>query len=163
MPPVTVDHVEPAHSHVNLFAGSASSGRPVYEPVPAAAVSPGVFDVLASPALVHGCAAGDRIQVAEDGRFEVLSRGGNLCVVLFPAERPPDPDVDELTAAFQRLGGIVESPPDRRFIVVTVPMAAGFPAVEQAVNDWTATRSCEWEYGNVYDDNGDPLNWWTAP
>ena len=126
-------------------------------------VTPGVYDVLGSPVLTYGCAAGDRIRVAEDGSFEVLRRGGNLCLVLFPASPPADDEVTLLTTAFQHLDGIVETPPDRRFVVVTVPVKAGFAAIENVVNDWTATRDCPWEYGNVYDEAGDPLGWWTAP
>jgi len=123
-------------------------------------VTPGVYDVLASPAMVYDCAAGDRIRVAEDGSFEMLRRGGNLCLVLWPAAPPTDTDIGILTTAFQRLGGIVEASVDRRFIVVTVPVAAGFPAIEEVVNDWTADRGCPWGYGNVYDADDNPLNWW---
>jgi hypothetical protein len=160
---VTVDQVEPGHTHVRLLAGPGKDGRAVYELVPASAVETGVYDVLASPAIAYGCAAGDRIRVAEDGRFGVLRRGGNICLVLLPRARPTETEVGDLTAAFRRLGGIVESPPDGRFIVVTVPASAGFPAVEEAANHWTAARDCPWEYGNVFDDDGNPLNWWTVP
>ena len=55
------------HGHVQLRAGIASSGEPVYELVPAVAVEPAVYDVIGSPALVYGCAAGDRIRVEPDG------------------------------------------------------------------------------------------------
>ncbi|MFE9205110.1 hypothetical protein [Micromonospora sp. NPDC007230] len=51
-------------------------------------------------------------------------------------------------------------PADGRFIVITVPAAAGFAAVEDAVNSWTAEQGCPWEYGNVYDEDGQPLGWW---
>jgi len=151
------------HSHARLLAGLGAGGQPVYEEVPGTMVTPGVYDVLGSPVLTYGCAAGDRIRVAEDGSFEVLRRGGNLCLVLFPASPPADDEVTLLTTAFQHLDGIVETPPDRRFVVVTVPVKAGFAAIENVVNDWTATRDCPWEYGNVYDEAGDPLGWWTAP
>jgi hypothetical protein len=145
-----------------LFAGLNTDGQPVQEQVPAAVVTPGVYDVLASPAMVYDCAAGDRIQVAKDGSFEVLRHGGNLCLVLLPDAPPTDTDIGLLTTAFERLDGIVEVPVDRRFIVITVPVSAGFPAIEKAVNDWIADRGCPWEYGNVYDADGNPLNWWVS-
>ncbi|MBU2664529.1 hypothetical protein KOI35_13585 [Actinoplanes bogorensis] len=62
-------------------------------------------------------------------------------------------------AAFDRLGGVVEMPADRRFIVITVPVRAGFPAVEAAVGSWAADHDSGWEYGNVYDDGGGVLPW----
>jgi hypothetical protein len=157
---MTVEHVQSEHPHVTLFAGRRADGHAVYEPVPATAVAPGVYDILASPAMVYGCAAGDQIRVAEDGTFEVLHRGGNLCLVLLPAAPPADLDVAVLSTEFQRLRGVVELPQDRRFIVVTVPVTAGFPAIEAAVNSWTTGRGCAWEYCNVYDDDGNPLGWW---
>ncbi|GAA5192248.1 hypothetical protein GCM10023322_51450 [Rugosimonospora acidiphila] len=147
-------------SHVRLLAGNASSGRPVYEAVPALPVEPGVYDVLGTPGLAAGCAAGDRIRVGDDGKFEVLRRGGNLCLLLYPSPPPADDEVAVLVAAFQRLDGLVELPPHRRFVVITVPVTAGFEAVEDAVNGWTAARGCPWEYGNVYDDDGEALGWW---
>jgi hypothetical protein len=107
------------HTHVMLLAGLGAGGQPVHEQVPAAVVTPGVYDVLASPAMVYNCAAGDRIRVAEDGSFEVLRRGGNLCLVLWPVAPPTDTDITVVTTRFQRLGGIVEVPADRRFIVIT--------------------------------------------
>lgn len=151
----------PDQSHARLLAGTASTGRPVYELVPAAIVEPGIYDVLGSPGLAGGCAAGDRIRLADDGSFEVLRHGGNLCLVLYPSSPPTDDEVALLVAAFQHLGGLVEVAPERRFLVITVPVTAGFGPVEDAVNAWTAPRRCPWEYGNVYDDDGEPLGWWT--
>ncbi|GAA0910358.1 DUF4265 domain-containing protein [Virgisporangium aurantiacum] len=158
-----VEKVEREHTHVMLLAGGTAEGQPVHEQVPATVVSPGVYDVLASPALVYDCAAGDRIRVTEDGTFEVLRRGGNLCLVIWPAAPPADPDITVLTTAFERLGGIVETPVHRRFIVITVPVSAGFPAIEEIVDHWTADHECPWSYGNVYDADDKPLNWWLAP
>jgi hypothetical protein len=159
---VTIEHVPDDHRHVTLFAGRRTDGHAVYEPVPATAVAPGVYDVLASPAMAYGCAAGDRIHVAEDGTFEVLNRGGNLCLVVLTSTPPADADIAALSAEFQRLGGIVESPSSRRFIVVTVPVTAGFPVVEAVITSWTTGHGGEWEYGNVYDEDGNALNWWVT-
>ncbi|MBL7258613.1 hypothetical protein [Paractinoplanes lichenicola] len=61
--------------HVVLLAGY-SEQQPVNEVVPATLVEDGVYDVLGSPAMAYGCAAGDRVRVAADGSFEVLRRGG---------------------------------------------------------------------------------------
>lgn len=150
----------PHNGHVRLFAGTASSGRPVYEVVPATLVEADVYEILGSPALATGCAAGDRIRILEDGHFEILTRGGNLCLVIYPQSPLDDGAVAALRAGFDGLEGVVESPADRQFIVVTVPISAGFPAVEAAVMEWTLSNGAEWQYLNVYDEYDRPLGWW---
>jgi hypothetical protein len=62
------------------------------------------------------------------------------------------------------LGGLVETPADRRFIVVTVPAAAGFPAAEAVMETWAVGLSVlvEWGFGNVCGPDGELLNWWQA-
>ena len=47
-----------------------------------------------------------------------------------PTGTPAELDVTPLISAFARLDGIVEMPSSRRFIVITVLIRAGFPAVE---------------------------------
>jgi hypothetical protein len=61
--------------------------------------------------------------------------------------------------AVDELRGLVEMPSDRRFVVITLPVSAGFAAVENTVSSWAAEHECAWEFGNVYDDNGDVLDW----
>ena len=146
--------------HVRLLAGANSSGAPVYELIPAAMVEPEVYDVIGIPGLVCGCAAGDRIRIAQDGRFEVLRRGGNLCLVLVPRTPRRDGAIAALRSAFGRLGGVVEMPTNGRFIVVTVPATAGFAAVEDAMETWASDNDSDWYFGNVYDEDDRPLNWW---
>jgi hypothetical protein len=157
-PSVFVAHKD----HVRLLAGTSSSGQPVYELIPAAMVEPGVFDVIGSPGLACGCAAGDRIRVAQDGRFEVLRRGGNLCLVLVPRTPGDDGEIAALRSVFGQLGGQVEMPAGRRFIVITVPVTVGFSAVEDAVGTWASDNDSDWYFGNVYDEDDRPLNWWTT-
>jgi hypothetical protein len=148
------------HGHVRLLAGTTISGQPVYEVLPAEFVGDGIHVLHGSPGLTFGCASGDRIRVDEDGSFEVQRRSGNLCLRIYPAGVPTDSDVEPLTAAFAQLDGIVEMPANRRFIVITVPVTAGFPTVQAAVSAWTDAHSCNWDYGNVYDEHDQPLNWW---
>lgn len=145
-------------AHVRVLAGTASSGEPVFEVLPARWLGDD-YEICGSPGLAYGFAAGDRLRIGDDGSFEVLERGGNVCVCLFPGTRPSDAGVTALTAAFEQLDGLVEMPPDRRFIVITVPVGAGLAAIERAVVDWAAGQDCPWEFGNVYDDTGKPLPW----
>ncbi|SDM30840.1 protein of unknown function [Allokutzneria albata] len=146
--------------HVRLFAGTATSGEPVYEVVPAVRAGQTVYEILGSPGLATGCAAGDRVRVDADGRFEIITRGGNVCLVVYPPTPPDDDAVAVLREAFGRLAGQVEAPVDKRFIVVTVPVSAGFPAIEAVVVEWTSRIGAEWYYGNVYDEDDRPIGWW---
>ncbi|WP_169789947.1 DUF4265 domain-containing protein [Actinoplanes subtropicus] len=145
-------------THIRVLAGTASSGRPVFEVLPARRLGE-ECEVHGSPGLAYGFAAGDRIRLRSDGTFEVVARDGNLCLRLYPSTRPVDGNIEALKAAFARLRGLVEMPSDRRFIVITVPVSAGFPAVEKAVSYWAAEQECTWEFGNVYDENDDVLDW----
>ncbi|MBB4740844.1 hypothetical protein BJY16_004303 [Actinoplanes octamycinicus] len=148
------------HSHVRLVAGLGAGGQLVYETVLTRTIEPDLHLVLGTPAFVEGIAAGDRIRLRAGGGFEVVERGGNICLLVVPGDPPGPDDLAPLRDSFDDLGGIVELPPDRRFIVITVPAAAGFDAVEAAIDEWTGPRGFHWEYGNVYDSDGKPLNWW---
>lgn len=148
---VTEDHSE----HVRLRLD-------VDELVPAKPLGEGVFLVLATPGMVYGCAAGDTVRVQPDGQFAVLRRGGNVAVHIYAKPPLEQRDIDDLHGKFDPLRGLVEAPAHRRFAVVTVPVAAGFPAIEAAIAGWMSFRAhtAEWFFGNVYDDDGDALHWW---
>ncbi|MFE4425046.1 DUF4265 domain-containing protein [Streptomyces sp. NPDC056817] len=155
----------PAHSnhcHVALRAGLASSGRPVFETLPARAVGPDTYELMGSPGMVEGCAAGDLLKIDADGLFQVERRGPNLCIHAFGEPPFAAESLESLISAFTPLAGLVEAPADRRFIVVTVPAAAGFPAVEAAMETWAAGVAVllEWGFSNVFGPDGEPLNWW---
>ncbi|AEV83921.1 hypothetical protein ACWT_2520 [Actinoplanes sp. SE50] len=159
MPGVTVEEMA---EHVRLVAGLGAGGQIVYESVLTRPLDDDLRMVLGTPAFVEGLAAGDQIRIRAGGGFEVVRHGGNLCLLVVPESPPAGDDLGPLRDAFDELGGIVELPPDRRFIVITVPAAAGFDAVEAAINAWTGPRGDHWEYGNVYDVDGNPLNWWES-
>ncbi|WP_179277199.1 DUF4265 domain-containing protein [Actinoplanes regularis] len=152
--------VENVAEHVRLLAGLGAGGRLVYETVLTRTIEPELHMVLGTPAFVEGIAAGDQIRVRAGGGFEVVRRGGNICLLVVPKTPPEPDDLAPLRDAFEELGGITELPPDRRFIVITVPAAAGFGAVEAAIDNWAGPRGHHWEYGNIYDTDGAPLNWW---
>lgn len=147
------------HNHVALAAGVNSSGQAVHEQVPAERLADAKYRLLGTPGLAIGCAAGDVLSVSEEGGFEVVARGGNLSVLVYGQGLAEV--CGALRRAFSALGGTVEAPDDFRFVVVTVPVAAGFANVERAVvaaiND---APGVQWFYGNVYDELDQPLNWW---
>lgn len=147
--------------HVGLWAGRRSDASPVIETIPAVDLGGGRYQVSGSPAIATGCAADDVVFVDSDGRFVVESRGGNVAVPVYFGALVSAESLGDLRSRFQKLGGRTEWPADRRFAVITVPVTAGFPAIEKTIGGWCElTPQAEWYYGNVYDDDDVPLRCW---
>lgn len=121
----------------------------MFEILPARQVRSDLFELGGSPGLVLGCAAGDVLRVADDGRFEVVEQGGNLCIQTAGHGHFSPESFAELRHAVEELGGLAEAPPDLRFIVVTVVRELGLPAIEQVMDTWVAgIDGVEWWFGN---------------
>jgi hypothetical protein len=154
---------DPSPPTVHILAGHNKSREPVLESVPAERIGDGRFRLLGSPGLAGGAAAGDEIELADDGSFRVVARGGNLSVQVFSAAFD-EPSVAELAARAEELGGRLDGGHDQ-LRVFTVPVSAGFPAIEAAFNDFASKHpATEWYFGNVYDlaDGVTPLGWWDS-
>lgn len=142
---------------MRIWAAQKASGERVDEEVLVEAVGEGRWRLIASPGLAQGIAADDVIELDDARRARPVSRGGNLAIHVFaPAEQG-----DDLLADMSALGGRRDGRTPS-LTVYTVPVAAGFPAVEAALASFTRSHpSAEWYYGNVYDDDGvTPLLWW---
>jgi uncharacterized protein DUF4265 len=152
--------VAPERTTIKLMAGKKSSGAPVYEEVLVDPLGDGLHRLVASPGLVLGVAAGDHIAVSGEGRFEVVSRGGNVAVQLY-ADPNIGADVSPLTSALANLGGRLDGH-EKNLWVFTIPVSAGFPAIEAVFDAFQADNpGVEWYFGNVYADDGEtPLGWW---
>jgi hypothetical protein len=143
---------------IQLEAGRRADGRPVLEAVLVDSLGDGLHRLIASPTLVLGLAAGDVIQEAGAGRFEVKSRGGNLAVCVYGDHSLADEVVPDVWA----LGGVLDGRAPGA-TVFTVPVRAGFEKVEQVFNALLDRHpEMEWYYGNVYHpaDGTTPLGWW---
>ncbi len=151
----------PPEQHLLLLI-EYRDGHPIKEPVHVEPLGNNQFRLLYSPGFVQGMAAGDVFRLLnDDGDFEVLSRAGNLAVQLFHTE-PVAPVQAGLTRRVEQLGGVLDGAIERG-LVFTVPLRAGFPAVEALFNQLVKEYpGLEWYYGNVYDrrDGVTPLNWW---
>ena len=145
---------------MTLLVDISPSGEPVYEQVTAEALADGRFRLLASPGLVLGTAAGDIIEVADDGTPMVVERGGNVALQLFA----PDDVADALAMLLRPLGGRLDGRIPGTLSVFTVPVAAGFARIEQLLDAVMARHGdVEWLYGNTFDVDGvTPLGWWPA-
>jgi hypothetical protein len=149
------------HEHVALVAGVKRNGDPVQELVPAARLGDGIWEITGTPALAVGCAAGDHVAVDGEGHFQVVRRGGNIAMVAFaPTGQSILQHGEALQDAIQSIGGLVENHPDGRWLVITVPVRSGFPSIEGVMGRWRDGTGLDWEYTNVFDGTGRPLNWW---
>jgi hypothetical protein len=150
-----------AEEHVLLLI-EYRDGVPVHEALHVEPLASDRYRLLFSPGLVLGIAAGDEFRlVGTDGAFEITRRGGNLSVILH-AEEPVAGLVDELRRRVKRLGGRIDGQVEQS-LVCSVPLAAGFPAVDALFEEWVSQHAgWVWYYGNVYDNETGqiPLNWW---
>ena len=150
-----------AEQHLLLLV-DVVNGKPMTEPVHVADLGAGRFRLLYSPGLVQGIAAGDEFRLRDDdGRFDVLSRAGNLALQVYSRE-PVGQLRAALVARVSALNGTLDGAIERG-LAFSVPLAAGFPAIEAVFNRWVEEHpGWEWYYGNVYStaDGVTPLNWW---
>jgi hypothetical protein len=148
-----------ARTAVTLLVDISPSGEPVYEQVTAEALPDGRFRLLASPGLALGTAAGDVIEVADDGTPLVVERGGNLALQVFA----PDVVADALGLLLRPLGGRLDGRIPDTLSVFTLPGDTGFAKIEHLLDAVVARHpDVEWLYGNVFDVDGvTPLGWWS--
>jgi hypothetical protein len=153
---------EPETITVRLFAGLNSAGSPVLEQVPATPTGDGRVRLSASPGLAQGAAAGDEVVLKADGQFDVIERGGNLCVQVLGEREFAEAQLRPLVLRVESLGGWLDGG-GPRLRVFTVPVSAGFPSVEAVFKEFVSdVPGSEWYFGNVYDphDGVTPLHWW---
>ncbi len=156
-----------AHHHVKVAVeGSATSG---VELVPAQHLGADNWLLLRSPLYALQLAAGDTIRITsqEAGTFEIVARGGNVAIQFYLSEEESDDThatanvARKVTPEVVGLGGRLDGQ-TAGLIVYTIPIAAGFPAIEGVFE----RAACEflgsqWQYSNVYDvGTGEPLRWW---
>jgi hypothetical protein len=150
---------------VDVFAALSSDGKVLREQLPARNLGNGNFELLASPGLALNLAKGDIIRPGNtDTPVHLAARGGNLCVQIF-ADILSEAHRAEFEHAFrQSLPGSFDGGTAQN-MTFSVPVSAGFPAVENFFNSIVDRYGAKWYYGNVYslDDGVTPLNWWSNP
>lgn len=150
---------------VNLIAGRASSGRDVFEEVPVERLDDGSCRVLQSPGLAQGIAAGDIIDVRPDGTFRTIHRGGNVVVQVYAPRDVLGALHEVLEPHIAELGGWLDGRGAKQTtgsLVYTIPITAGFDAIDAVMRRIEGNAGVDWLYGNVYADDGTPLDWWRA-
>jgi Domain of unknown function (DUF4265) len=143
---------------VRLLADFKRTGEPVHEELPAKPLESGAWQLLSTPGLVLGVAADDVLRISDDGRFEILERGGNVAVQLYTEQSQAE--LAKLVDDVEDKGGWLDGYHSGRLAVLTFPVATGFEAIEAVVDAYARRHGEEWYFGNVYDDQDQPLNWW---
>lgn len=146
-----------------LLAGVHPNGQPVIERIAAEPLDAQRFRLLRSPLFVSGAAAGDEIQILarQPGQFRVLQRSGQLAIRVLCRD-----DIaaisERLTPEVELLGGRLDTETPRA-LVYSIHVGVGFSEIE-ALFDRIVGQSADrrWQYGNVYDDSGEPLDWWQS-
>lgn len=125
------------------------------------------FIVQSIPAFIYGLAYGDEIEVEnlDTGEFQIVKRGGHVTLRVFlngPLDRV---EIDELIERVTEAGGLHEigknakADADPSLLLLSVPVSIGFLQIEEAMHT-VQSVGAKWEFGNVYSEDGAPLNWW---
>ena len=139
-------------------------GRRVSERLPVLEIGAGRYRLQGSPALLAGLASGDEIE-RENEEFWLLKRGGNVCAQIV-TRRCDDAVRAHASRLLKAIGGWLDGKMEldgKCVLVCTLPVMASFPVIERTLDE--IARNCRahgWMYGNVYDEDGEPLNWWPA-
>ena len=123
------------------------------------------YQIFCPPALVEGIAVGDVIELSpeEPQGFKVTHHSGNLTVWLTLADTSQYSTANQeiFDKAFTALGGVFEGCAKQKTVTFSVHITAGFDKIEKVCDELTSLiPEAKWQYGNVYDWNNEPLNWW---
>ena len=145
------------------------SKSPGSEHVPARRLGDDEWEIIRSPLYATEVASGDVIRVDREktGGFEIIRRGGNVCVQFYLSEDKIDDAeatsllANELRVLIEPLNGCIDATTPG-LISLTIPVAVGFQKIEGvlevAVERWP---NSQWQYANVYNPiTGEPLGWW---
>jgi hypothetical protein len=152
---------------VKVDVGTIDGEQP-RERIPAEELGKNRYRVLGSPGLAEGFASGDVLEMADphQGDFKVVERAGNVCVQIF-YDGDKELAIKEFGQRFEAVGGWLDGGNDAKdahLLIYTIPVSAGFPAIEAAFDQLPASiKFKSWMYGNVYAEDGSPLNWWIVP
>jgi len=125
------------------------------------------FIIHSIPAFTYGLGWKDCIRLLdkERGAYEVTERGGQLVVRLYVDGSLDRPDIQQLIDAVVALGGSFEVAKNdaqasgMSLLLIALSAERGFAEIERLMKPCEAA-GYQWEYGNVYDAEGNPLNWW---
>ena len=118
----------------------------------------GKVELLHSPGFIKGVARGDTLKLSKDG-FEVAERAGLVAIQIYLRDNVEQIE-PKLSAEIKTMDGCRDIC-NERMLTYSIPVEAGFAAIEGVMKEFAEQRSdLQWVYGNVYDEKGEPMNWW---
>lgn len=143
--------------HVLLRIGERN-GKPEFEPIHVDLIEGNRYRVLFSPGLAYGLAAQDEIEPDDEGRYEVVARGGNLAVRVLSSNGVTALE-PALTEQVAQIGGRLDGRV-RNGLAYTIPAKTGRETIGQLFGNLKReTPGVLWEYGNVYEEDGQVAEW----
>ena len=129
--------------------------------------TPNEFYIRSIPAFVYGTALNDLVQISNEasGLFEVLIRSGQITLRVFIDGRLERTEIEALVSAVIAKGGRYEvakndvSNKGNSMLLLSIDLSIGFKNIEEMMRP-IERAGAQWEYGNVYDASGKPMNWW---
>ncbi|TFW33710.1 DUF4265 domain-containing protein [Massilia horti] len=125
------------------------------------------FIVRSIPAFAYGVAYGDVIRVLDQasGDFEVLEHNGQVTVRVFVRGSLEKPEIRSLIndilghKGLYEVGKASDDPDHLSLLLISLDVKIGFPEIEEILSS-VKHAGHQWEYGNIYDENGRQLSWW---
>ncbi|MBY0548240.1 MAG: DUF4265 domain-containing protein [Candidatus Obscuribacterales bacterium] len=151
------------HVELPIILKGARAGRG--EMVEVEAAPNARFTVFEAPAFVEGLAVGDVFELAPEelSGFKVTYHSGNLTIWLMLPEGAVYREEDRpgLDAVIGELGGVFDGCAVKKILIFSVHVTAMFDQIEKLMERLTEKYpGSTWQYGNVYDWENKPLNWW---
>jgi len=130
-------------------------------------ISDGLYKVKNIPAFVYGVGYEDTVKLIshKTGEFHVIQRSGNVTIRFFHEGSLDNNEIDNLIEKILSNKGVYEigkntdSKKGTSLLLISFPVSLGFENIEKLMNTFCHGNE-KWEYGNIYSQNGDPLNWW---
>jgi hypothetical protein len=125
------------------------------------------FIIQNIPAFTYGLGLKDTIRLlnSESGSYEVIKRARQIVVRLYVDGSLDKPEIKSLIDDVVDLGGFFEvgkntdQADGKSLLLMALSLNVGFGKIEELLKPFGGV-GYQWEYGNVYDADGNPLNWW---
>ena len=134
-------------TEIDLFIGRNESGAPLHEQVFAFENPDDSFELVTSPLLVTGVAAGDVLTLQADGAFDVTAPSGNVAVQVFG-----DWNLGFFAPKAEKLGGRLDADASGHVAAFTFGSEVGRAEIEMlfdgTLTDGGDGNDRSWRFGN---------------
>ena len=131
------------------------------EKLPAYALGNNTYEIISSPGIAFNIAKGDIVEIlSREVPPKIIKRGGNICVQVYSLQLLSYINVSDFEYEVQeKLCGTLDGMTANN-LAFTIPLSAGFTSIENLFDAFTSENESGWSYGNIYDEEDVPLNWW---